>query len=95
MAIFMVWIYYTTELWGKAIFVSAPPRLPRLGPFAAFGVSAHRNDALSPVIAGTPPLCHCEARPPFCHCEEVRQLTDDEAISHPTGIATPSARNDN
>ena len=26
---------------------------------------------------------------PFRHCEEVRQLTDDEAIWYPAGIATP------
>ena len=32
---------------------------------------------------------------PFRHCEEIRQLTDDEAIWYPAGIATPSARNDN
>ena len=29
------------------------------------------------------------AMTPFRHCEEIRQLTDDEAIWYPAGIATP------
>jgi len=34
--------------------------------------------------------CHCEARPPLV----IARSSSDEAISCPTEIATPSARND-
>jgi len=35
----------------KGVCAHTSPGLPRLGPFAALGVSVHRNDTPSPVIA--------------------------------------------